>query len=191
MFNSNESAGGLAAELGGLDQLMALVRFVTDAKACGKRVEELVAMTTGAIEATAAAEQARAALAQATTEQEAALAKRKQEVDAYCDEALKKDRDADGKLKRVRADIGEMRRLDEQMRRAVMSYAGMLNHFNERIQDMPSWETLDRELLGKSEDAHFAEAEDGQFVTEPVEHAPAHASVRRSKRIEQRVQPDA
>jgi hypothetical protein len=74
-------------------------------------------------------------------------------------------------------------RLDEQMRRAVMNYGGLLANFNEALQGLPSWASLGRDLLGIS-DAHFDDGADVRVhdpvVSGPVEHAIAGATITRS-----------
>ena len=109
----------------GLESLLPLIRLVIDAKACSKRAEELIELSTQAIEATAAAAQAQADLQRKAADQEAALAKRRAELDAYYDQAVARDNEA-------------RRRLGEHITRALLNHAGLLGGFDERIQQLPS-----------------------------------------------------
>jgi hypothetical protein len=72
-----------------------------------------------------------------------------------------------------------------QMRTAVMNYAGMLSAFNPAIQSMPSWEALNRELLGQSDPHMSAEQSgiDAEMETEPFEGAVGGATLTRSKPV--------
>jgi hypothetical protein len=154
MFNSETA--GLAAELGELEKLQNFVKLILDAKACAKRCEELSALTMQAIEAKAAAEQAEASLAAAKAEQEAAFAAREQEFQEQAERLRAREYALVVSRETVFAALAEMRTLDGQMRRSVMNYAGMLDSFNERLSELPSWQSLHRDLFG-SPDPHYGE----------------------------------
>jgi hypothetical protein len=166
------------------EKLGDLIRLVLDAKGCQSRLDALTAATVKAKEATARAERAQASLASARTEQAAELAKAQDEVKQYHETVLAKDREAYAKLVRVNETFAAMKTLDEQMRRAVMNYAGWLHI--DTLQALPSWSDLDYGVLGKPRDAHLAEAADGEFKAqsadiESVPGAVAGSTLTRSK----------
>jgi hypothetical protein len=198
MFSPNPP---IFAELTELGLLQKFICLILDAKACAKRCEELTALTVQAIEAKAAAEQAEASLVAAKAEQEAVLAQQRQDNDTQSERLREREYALVISRDTVFAALGEMRTLDGQMKRALLNYAGMLDGFNERIQSLPSWESLHRDLLG-SPDPHYGEhksehGRDGDFgsmtETERVPEASPEATITRSvpRRSMRRVQPDA
>ena len=61
------------------------------------------------------------------------------------------------------------------MKRAVMNYAGMLDGFNERISDLPSWDSLRADLLGVRDYAYDADPNssgDGRLANEDIATTP-------------------
>ncbi|WP_315729133.1 hypothetical protein [Bradyrhizobium sp. SZCCHNS2015] len=187
----------LAATKSELDKLMTIAAFVLDSKACARRVDELKALTAQAIEAQTAAEAAQADLAKLKIAQEAAFEERAAELflrhqaAVEIEQAIERDRTT---ILRV---LDEIRRLDTQMKHAVMSYGGLLDNFNARIQEMPSWEMLNKDLLGKYDsDAHFGKqkSEDGRddlelyaSETGPVVDAVASATLQQTHRTMRRL----
>ncbi|CCE06450.1 hypothetical protein BRAS3843_1730019 [Bradyrhizobium sp. STM 3843] len=165
----NPEAAGLSSELGELERLQNFIRLILDAKACGKRCEELTALTVQAIEAKAAAAQAETSLAAAKAEQDAAIDKRWLEVRQYHETVLAKDRDADQKLSRAKEVSAQVWQLDENMRRAVMRYSGWLH--NDALQSLPTWDDLDRSVLGVR-DAHYDD-DSAMAVADETENVPS------------------
>ncbi|HZR88404.1 MAG TPA: hypothetical protein VFB02_16470 [Bradyrhizobium sp.] len=144
----------LKAQLGAFQNWQAWLAFVTDAKACGKRLDELSGLVAQAIKAKAEAEAAEASLASAKAAQEAELAVRKAELDSFHASVTTHAQNVLTSRETVFLALSEMQRLDNQMRRAVMSYGGILDGYNERISELPSWKSLNQDLLGIA-DAHM------------------------------------
>jgi hypothetical protein len=167
---------------GDFERLADLIRLVTDGKACAKRAEELVGLTTAAIEAKAEAEAAQAALAAAKAAQEAELAEREQELNEFAERLREREQAVVNARETVLGGLAHMRGLDKQMKCAVMNYAGVLDSFNERLQDLPSWESLNRDMLGQ--DPHFDGAEPARVAqeteNEPVPNRVAGSNLTRS-----------
>jgi hypothetical protein len=166
------------------EDLMALIKLVGDPKGFQRNLDALVATTAKANEAKAAAAKAEASLAKAKTEQEAAFAKRGQELDAYNDSLTKRKNEIAQTKETILGTLEQMRVLEGQMKRAVMGYGGLLSSFDPRLQSMPSWQALG--ALDGIRDAHMSEDDPtlrdrGTGEIELVEHAQAAASIRRSK----------
>jgi chromosome segregation ATPase len=165
---------------------LALIALMADPQAAKARFLEFIAERTGAEKAIAALESAKAAWALEKAAQETALAKRKQELDAYSDSLSKLSSEIKQTKETIFGARDQIQRLDVQMKFAIMNYGGLLQGFNERLQEMPSWESLNRELLGRS-DAHFDNNDTstarGEVSTEieRVPDAPEYATIRRSK----------
>jgi hypothetical protein len=190
---------GMRMHLQGLASTSAWIRLVTDGKACDRRAQELTALTVQTIEAKAAAEHAEASLAGAKAAQEAEFAKREEELRALSERLRQREYALVTSRETVFGALHEMQHLDEQMRRAVMNYGGILAGFNSAIQTLPNWESLSRELLGKSDAHHNEGVAEGVFTPQlpdtEDELAPnqvAGGSMTRSvPRSLRRIQPDA
>jgi hypothetical protein len=141
-------------KMDGFAEAMILLKLATDPEATKARLSELKAAETAAALREEAATQAEVSLAKQKAEQEAAIAKERQELDAFHDSLIKRERAASDKLERATSYLRDMQRLDEQMRRAVMNYGGLLANFSDRLQEVPNWQALDKILLGVA-DAHM------------------------------------
>jgi hypothetical protein len=166
------------------EDALALIKLAADPKAYQKQLDGLMAATVKASEAKAAAARQEASLAVKEAAQNAAFAKREGELDAYHGSLLKRESETKQTRQTIFGALAEMQRLDAQMRRAVMGYGGLLEGFNERLQELPSWEALGN-LLGRS-DVHFDESAqpdrgEASGETERLPDAPMMATIRRSK----------
>jgi hypothetical protein len=83
----------------------------------------------------------------------AELAKHRQAVRAQHEAVLAEKREVAGQLERVNAVAGEMRQLDEIMRRAIMRYAGMLTGLQVLTNACRTCRTCcDRQIRGRKDD---------------------------------------
>jgi len=178
---SDNTATALAASLDGLEGLTHWIRFVTDHKAIGLRIEELVALTKRAIEAQAAAERAEGKLAGAKAAHDAECAERQAEAEAAV--ALSAGRIAEAERKEARLlkiakDVAEH---DERLRLEIMRFSNLMPHFDSKLQGLPSWDALAAEVFDKPvapDDGGSAADDDLERV--PVENLVAGSTISRS-----------
>jgi len=130
-----------------------LLALVANPEACGARLRDLQ-------EAEAAARRAQAELAverEAHAEHVALttvelererkdLAEQKLDLHRQVDELEAKRAAAADTFKAIRV-------IEDQVKRAILRHAGMLDHFNEKIQSLPGWNSLDR-LVGAPVDVY-------------------------------------
>jgi hypothetical protein len=166
----------------GFTDAMTLLAIAADPKSAEKRLNAIRSEIAKFAEAKAEVEAAQAALASAKAEQEAELGKREQELNEYAERLREREYAVVRSRETVLDAVDHMRTLDKQMKRAVMSYAGILDSFNERLQDLPSWEALNRDMLGS--DPHFDGDEPVRVAqeteTEPVPNTPEGGTLMRS-----------
>ncbi|WP_316228634.1 hypothetical protein [Bradyrhizobium sp. SZCCHNR1045] len=150
-----------------------------------------------AIEAQAAAEAAQAELAQLKAKHEAAFEERAAELFQRHQATEELEQSIDLDKQTVLRVLSEIRTIDMQLKHAAMNYGGILEGFNARLADLPDWESLNRDLLGKYDrDPHFGKqkSENGrddleEYATEtgPVPDAMPDATITRSHRMMSRV----
>jgi small-conductance mechanosensitive channel len=183
---SNPETAVLTSELGELERVQNFIRLILDARACGKRAEELQQLTVQTIEAKAAAEAARAGLAEEQAKRFAEIEAKRAELD----QAWARWKSADDQTKRDRQQIEgwlqQYETIEQNIKSALMAYGGLLQNFQPRIQEMPSMHQLLNALRG-TRDPHMdadpvREAAGSGLGNEAVEHAPEGSTLTRSRR---------
>lgn len=197
MSDSFEDAAPTLLEM---ERLTVLAKFVLDAKACAKRLEEVTAMTIAANEAEAAARRAETALAARVAEldaRSAALDTREAALEAVekrwrgrmaTVEARERHLSDDGQRAWLLEKIEEARGRDERTRRHVMRIARLDSHYNEALQSFPSWDAIVQAITPG--DAHFdatpdTDATSAEPLYDPLqapESLPAGVNLTRSPR---------
>jgi hypothetical protein len=153
---------GRAIPSSAFEDLLALAKFVQDMKTYGRRLEHLSAEVVKADARIAAAEKAETEAKHAQAEAErakAALADR--EVESATRLAAVQEREAG--LRDIQRDI---RQASDRFKREILNYSGFAEHFNEKLQSLPSWDALAQMVLGKQSDANYDDASASRAETE-------------------------
>lgn len=158
-----------------------LLALVTDAKGCGVRLRDLQAKTAALTKAAAEAAVARAALAEREAELTARAAEIGQRAAERESRILVMLRDVEHSRSAFRDHADKIRQLDEQMRRRVAHYGGLLEQFNDKLQDLPSWDQIDAAYGIRDDGNAFDEGADEFLPPEPVEGVPAGVTLTRSR----------
>jgi hypothetical protein len=161
------------------EDVLTLIRLVSDPKACEARVRELTKVQ----EATAAAEKKFAAGSEVTRQELADLERQK---GALRDREVKIAQGEAALLQRHHELVEMARKIndrDSQERRRVLTLMG-LDHEIGPLQDLPSWVELDRRI--GTADPHFGNTPAAEMTLTEVEHAPAGSTLRRATPVTRR-----
>jgi len=161
--------------------LMALIKLAADPKAFQVRLDALMAATVKANEAKVGAERAKSAQAA----RDAELDKREEAIASVEVETGLRRAEVNGRQERLHEILADIRKQGDQFRREILRYAGLGEHFNERLQSLPDWNALASIALGQPDPQmsgdHQPLRDEASGEVESVEHAPAMATIRRSK----------
>jgi hypothetical protein len=181
MFEIETGHSPAAPASSAFEDLTALLRLIGDDKTYQKRLDQFMAASTRAREEAAGAERAQAALAQRVAEidkREAKIAEA--EVDLHT-----RKRQVEGQHAKL---FDHARHLDEvadQIKLRLLRYAGVLGNFNPKLQSIPDWAAVDRELAMPRDvhmDGNDTTTERGEAtITEAVPNAMAGATITRSR----------
>jgi hypothetical protein len=156
------------------EDVLALIRLVSDPKACEARLRELQKVQ----EAAAAAEKKFAAGSEVTRQE---LADLEQQKAALRDREVKIAQGEAALLQRHQ-ELVEMARevnnRDSQERRRVLALLGLSHEFASPLQDLPSWAELDRRVA--LPDAHYDGSPAAPTIAVPVEHTQVGSTLTRS-----------
>jgi hypothetical protein len=154
------------------DTLTALLKLLGDPKGFEQRLDQFMAASTRAKEEAAGAERARAALAGARAEHDAACAERQAEAEAPVTLAagrIARAEQIEARLLKLEADI---RDAAASHKRAIMRFARIDHGWSERLQGLPDYDALAEAAL------HHGDADDidgrehmGLDADEAAEHA--------------------
>jgi hypothetical protein len=131
----------------------ALLTVIADPAGCGARLRDLQ-------QKTAEARKAAAELADAELEAEIANNKSVAELDKQAKRLAERElalharaNDLAAKQSAISETYRAIRVIEDQIKRAIMRHAGLLESFNERLQSLPTWDALNR-LIGVPVDIH-------------------------------------
>jgi hypothetical protein len=169
---------GLRAQLAGFAGLQQAIAFILDAKVCAKRVEELIGLTTAAIEAKAALEATQADF----DNRSAALDRYQARVDEKAVEIYARKCEVENKQQQLLEIQNDITAAGARFRREILRYAGVAQHHNEQFASLPDWDGLAATVLGPRDDAHHAEVPEGTFAVEaePAPDRPAGSNLTRT-----------
>jgi hypothetical protein len=136
---------------GAFDDVLSLIRLVTDMKTYGKRLENLQAEIAKADARIEAAEGAEAKLALRVAE----LDRREAKIADLEVETAARSARVDDKQNRLHEIFADIKTQGDRFKREKLRYAGVLEHFNERLQDLPDWTALAQLVLGQP-DPHMS-----------------------------------
>jgi hypothetical protein len=179
----------LAADVAGMKAALDFMKFFSDPKGSAKRAEELIGLTTQAIEAKAAVEKALADL----EERKAAADRYENRVNDMAVELWQQKCAADEARKQLLSIHESIVGRENALKRQLASYAaaGIIEHDGGMSQDLPTFGELSAAILGKldpdSTDVHYGTDDTGRqddtvFETERLPDASAVATVRQSRR---------
>jgi len=164
MSLETENSPLLADPTSAADALTALIKLVTDPKRAKANLDAITAGRTRLKDERDAAAREAKARAAALDEREREIAKREVALDTYEQSLTDRENKIEHKSEIIFSALHKVQRLDEQMRYAVMNYGGILSQFNDRLQALPTWESLNREFLD-IKDAHLSQDDpSGQFA---------------------------
>lgn len=163
--------------MNGADDLLSLLRLVTDPGAVTARLAELQAKEAaidareqGAIEREVMSDQRLAAADQ----REAKV--RELEFQAHTENL---------RLEAIRIELVDFARIlretDDQIKTRLLRHAGLLTGFNPQLQTMPNWDSIESSIFGRPADVHFDDDSVGGVV-EPVPDASREATITRTRR---------
>jgi hypothetical protein len=141
----------LKAQLGAFQNLQGWLAFITDAKACGKRADELKALTVQAIEALATLEAGKTEWATARSAQEAELAARARAVVDREDAVQIREESVTEREARIGEASALVERQTDLLKSRLMNFAGIVQH---PLQDDFSFEVVVNMLRG-ARDVHY------------------------------------
>jgi hypothetical protein len=146
---------------GTFDDVLSLIRLVTDMKTYGKRLENVQAEM-------AKADASEAAIHQCEFEQHT------------------KSQLVEGRHRELSAYARHLSEIEDQIKQRLLRHVGALEYYNPAIQQMPDWAAVDRELGAGSGDPHFSgndtttAREQADGAPERLPEAPAIATVTRT-----------
>jgi hypothetical protein len=163
------------------EDLMTLARLMADPKALQAGIDRYMAAGVKARDLEKAAERAVTAM----KAREAELDKREERIASVEVETGLRRAEVNDRQARLHQILAEIRQEGDRFKRELLRYAGVADHFNERLQTLPDWDALARAVLGQS-DVHFDEAApldrgDVSGEVEPVPHAVAGSTLTRSR----------
>jgi hypothetical protein len=169
---------GLRAQLASFAGLQQQIGFVLDAKACGRRVEELIGLTAAAIEAKAGLEATRADF----DSRKAQLDRYEERIDEKAVEVYAKKCEAEDKERRLLEIQNDITTAGDRFKREILRYSGLAQHHSEQFASLPDWDGLAATVLGTRDDAHHAEVPDATFTVEdePAPDRPAGSTLTRT-----------
>jgi hypothetical protein len=158
--------------------VLALTSVALDPKATAERLKALDAKIAASKKAEAAAEGAKVAQDQRSAQ----LDLREQKIAADEEKVLNWKIEVDEKYAAIGKAWSDIDTQKTKLKGQMMAFANWTRH---PLQSEPSIESLELEIYGGNRDAHFAnEVETPVFGTERVEHAPAIATIRRTRRAD-------
>jgi hypothetical protein len=152
-FNAlGSDVAALRAQLGAFANLQGWLKFITDAKACSRRADELSAIAKQAIESLGELEAGRAELAAAKTAQEAQLAARARAVVDREEAVSVREEAVAAEYAGITGARAMVERETELLKSRLMHYGGIVR---QPLQDSFSFEQVENLLHGRRQDAHF------------------------------------
>jgi hypothetical protein len=165
----------------GFEALTSLLRLIADPKSYQRQLDALMAASTRMREEAVGADRARAALAQAKLEHDAACAEREAKADELVALGANRQAEADRKEARLDRIAKDIREHDKRLRLEVMRFSNLMPHFSEKLMELPDWGALADEVLDKPAPLDpRVEADELEAV--PVENLVAGATITRSGR---------
>jgi hypothetical protein len=171
MFNVDQEA---PLETAAATQLTALIALITNPALAQKEFDRLTAVAARAREEVAAANGAKAAArqeAEVANKARTALADREVEIANQRNDLIQRQ-------ERITHQLADLGMREDQLKRRLLAQTGRELH---PLQDLPSFESLERELSGRRSDAHINDHVDGgEFRVEEAPHQIPGSSLSRS-----------
>lgn len=150
---TDETETARAPDLAGaVPDLLALIRLMADPKAAQRQLDAFVAGSSRIKDERSAADRAFRERAAQLDEREAEVAKLEKAISAQAGEYVARKADIDRKAARINEIFENICEKEAQIKREIIRFSG--GAIDERIQALPDWSQLARDVFGIS-DVHY------------------------------------